>query len=1407
MGLRPKTRRRLTLAGVAAGLLVVAVFAGVYVRSWQARRTIDRLRSEGLAAYQAGDFPAALETLGRYVRRVGERPGGQPDQDALLALARARLKIEEPGGEHVSQAFKLLRWAHNARPDDKPLALEVATLANRLTLYDDARTAAARARPDDLAACTPADVPSLREEIVAVIGLSPADARAEQLLARAIELAPGDLTLHARYIGWLGRNDRADDAARHAARWRDERRDDPRFAVLGLLAPGEGSAPPREELFATLCTLAGLDVSTAEPAPGAAAPPDDREFTTILVRGFLSLGSPRHAAGVLRAAAASTRDPRERAEWSAALARRAWQHGLVEPAIALASTPDAASLPPDALAHAALLTPDGASTPDAESLLAVRTDPLSRLWGDALAAVRTAQNDRSPGSLVNSLKALRAAEQALPDEPVFPYIAGQLLVATGREDEARAAFARAQRTPFASSWGAPLLRTAESLLRSGRPGEAADAARRSLAVEPSVPALTTAVLAACAGVEAGHAVPWSAEELLDFGGQSLRAAQGTPIEPELRDALAAARARLLALSGQTDDARRELARAIAACRGDHTRTLRLAEVSADLGLGLESAVLRQIDAADAPPTTPDAVLSRAVLLARSGRTDDAARAVDLIAPTDRPLVVARLAQRLGDPDEHALWTDAADAFPKRMDVQLGALASTAAVDPRTADRLTARLNALQGEGAAAATLTPVRLARARALLAGPPSPRARDEALAILRSLRIEEPRWPAPRDLLVRALLWSDPTTGLEPDTTGAIGELRALQPLLMDAGGVRLRIADLFAAQRDWSQARAELSGTLIDASIPARTRVDAAVRLVALGDAESALAGLRSIEAIESPVSARTRAVLSVALAATTGDVPPPASIPSAEDLAAARVLAPDDPALAWARLRRSLLGDEVINPRASDALGRTAHALATLDPDEAVDLLSLFGRRHAGEPGAMALTVDLMLRMDPPRPDACVPLLASADDAGTLDPAHAKARVLVDGGAGRWADALAAARRWLEADPDSDNAAAAVARTAARADLANEAAVAIEPRLPRASARVRAAYASATIAAGRSDEALARLAGTAASANADEDGEWAGVIAEATDAQVAQRWLDAVAARADQRGSIALAVAALDAAQTFPASRVAFFERAAALLAPLTPSAPTDEPVGLRAMAAAVLLAPLSLDAGQTDAGERLVGVALASGSFETAHVLGVRLALTAESADADVRPALLAAAKRAFAVAAASPEADARPRLALADVHGKLNEHADAAGIYRAFLARYPLPPGVSRPALLNNLAFELARSTTDPGALEEARTLSDRAIAALPKSADPRLRAAFHLTAATIREARSDRPGTEQALAAAHRLTPSDPAVVLRLAAFLAGGTEPQRAEAARLLDALDPAAAGDQRVAEVRERLGSNTR
>jgi len=485
-----------------------------------------------------------------------------------------------------------------------------------------------------------------------------------------------------------------------------------------------------------------------------------------------------------------------------------------------------------------------------------RGDMYARAW---LAALGPGAREGADGAAPGTDPRVRAAQEALkenPHEPVFQVMLGDALAALDRSEEARAAWQQAALSPLARGWAVPALRISESLLREGRVPEAMASAQRALDIAPtSVAANVSYITAQVAMLEAGYPLEDSPRvmlERLEAAAAPLRDAPDSAAARALREAFLPGRVILLAKSGRTDEARQAVAAALAEAGSASPEVLRrLAVISSQHGLGLEEAALEAAAARGADTGGPSLALTRALLLSAQGRSaeglallKEGEQGAPAARRTEWRLAVAGYLERTGDAGALEAWKALVEANPDDLSVQVAALkADSVARDLPLTEKLAQRVAKLSGTEGGKPTVA-ARLARARALLGSTPGVRARDEAVALLKSVVAEAPGLVEARDLLVSGLLLDDPGRGVRPDVGAAIEQLRAAATVSPDKTAIALEIGRLLRRQGDFEAAAAELARVAGDAAAAPALRLRAAELLMDQGDFGQAVAPLERL-----------------------------------------------------------------------------------------------------------------------------------------------------------------------------------------------------------------------------------------------------------------------------------------------------------------------------------------------------------------------------------------------------------------------------------------------------------------------------------------------------------------------------------------------------------------------------------
>ncbi len=956
------------------------------------------MRADGMAAYASSNYLQGVYNLGPYLRRK------QDDREALLAYAVCRENVEEGDGSHLRQVVTILQRCVGLDPSDRATALRLLKLFNATGLFPEARDLAAKLLPARLEEVGPGDVDVLREEFTALMELKAPQAKIGEIVDRIHQLAPADFGSNWLYVAWLHSSKQGDAAAAHVERLRKAFPNDPRFRLLGALseALAVGASPrwtDQGRYFKSLCDIAGLDPDTAE----AVIPVDfpDADLTLRMVAAFDSIGQHTHALAVLRQGAAKIKD----VNLLRVFARRAWQVGrpveviqvLGDLSLGAGREEGGTGAHTELLAFKAVSLQEVGRAAEAQPLVDAITrrtaDFRARGWAAAFAARRAVvRADGMPPSAPELLAAVKSAETATREnrsEPVFLYVLGQVLASLGRTTEARTAWGAAADSVLSAGWESPLVRTSQTLLDEGRVDEAIKAAKRAMSVAPrSVPALSAFLAAQVAQIEAGY-TPKDAQPGLLKGFEDAAAQMAKEGNREagqrLVQIMLPGRVILLVRAGRVKDAEALVAGAVADASTPPDLLQRLALICARENLGQQKECLAAAERAAGSSGDRAAVAAtRSLLLAASGRRDEGTRTLAALvqsAPKDQEqqwrLAMARYLDAIGDPGALAAWKSLVAAFPDSMVVRQACLASSAAAeDLAYVESLSKQVAAMVGADEIRPTLAS-RLARARALVQGPVSVRARDEAVAILRGLAVEAHDLLPVRMLLVRALLLEDSSADIHPDLPGAIEQLRAAVNVAPDKGAVALQLARVLIRKGDLASARTELERVGNDDALPTDIRLQAVDLLMAEAQFAAAAAVAATLDnrlGDRSPVPVRLR--LADAYARTDRD---------ADALRIYRRLAeqpPDNPDQIF-QIADGLAF--LADPSSAEAVLRAADGMS-LPAGAALVLRARFAQRHSSAEAAM-LAFEKAVEAAPDNADCWAGLarflLARDDRPGALE----------------------------------------------------------------------------------------------------------------------------------------------------------------------------------------------------------------------------------------------------------------------------------------------------------------------------------------------------------------------------------------------------------------------------------------
>lgn len=956
-----RTRKRLLVAIIVL-LLVPALTAGAwFVRQSQLSRRLADARSDGMAAFEAGDYEEALSRLSYYVGRVKD------DGEAILAYAESRERVPQINGRHLPHAVDANRLAAQALPGDIRPLVNILGLQQQMGYAGDMVVTA-----DQILALDPGNAAALRGKARGhfVLGqLAEARTVAEALLEKDPTDA-GALTLVVESRRYAG------DDLDAIERWLSERAagQPGNLDILLEQARVQSMAGRREDAVLTLRRAA--ETAPADPAQ------------------LRRLASTLDAAGML--------DETERllaragGEGVEALRiERAWKGGRMDAARERALEIDPAGDPSvEAIGWAAVvLGPDS----EAARALAAHSEPDAARWRTLLdaagaidrgeaAAARDAlfpltQGD-ADGSISASLIGLAVFEHA------------RALAALGSHVEAVAEWeSLASADP---SWVVASAAAVNELSRVGRPEQAFVVAHRALRSAPTNSLAAGVYLSAMVRLAEAGLLPPADPDELRAAARSLR--ESVSEDPDML--CLAARAQIA--WGESDDALETIdAIEASGLRPSASSVVQLVAAS----IGSDEAVRRAVGrlAASLDGAGGAVVYAEALAAGRAGRLDEGLgmldEAIASATGAERLQLERARARYLQSMDQRralAALRELAEREAQNAIVQLDLLEHRLAwEDASLIDATMERLGAIVGRDAAT-----WRLHDARRLLTFEPSGARAGAALLSLTTLIEEDPYAVEPRLLAAQANIeLHDRAAAIETLTSYLdhggrdASALVALIPLLRDSGR--------------WEPARQMVSRLADMEMIPTRSLLASARTLDAWGDAagarrlymEASAIGLAGADEALVDLGVRTGDASLAADAVARLEAAGPATLQGAEAVAlfrasrgdpdaarAAIASAPgteDERALALARVLERVGTDE-------DAMAAlAARAEAGGGPDVWAQLASMQIERH--DFASAGATIDRALATHAADPTLLLLRGVASLGSGDGDPAAALAVV--------------------------------------------------------------------------------------------------------------------------------------------------------------------------------------------------------------------------------------------------------------------------------------------------------------------------------------------------------------------------------------------------------------------------------
>lgn len=753
MGLRPRTARRLALAGAIVFLIVLAAAVAFTLPKFQNRRQLESFQREGMLAHEEGRHGVAVQLLGRHLRGMGDRP---VDPAIRLAFARSRAELEVSGGGHLPAAITVYRLYLQDAPEDRLATVELLQLYVKVGQWIEARELAGRLRPSNLDSTSADDVVVLRQEVIARLGINTSDPVIEQIEDRLLAQEP------LPFVDFWRAYTRALTVNNHARAdsvFSLYRESDPSSLGVRALAAVIGSEGlPLDDAARALADVIGLDAQTGQSTEDVAF--EDDELTRALAS--LVINSWRQEPllfGILDRAIKSSND----ADLARQLVRRRYWAGLGDDVISQPTTTPNGRIIADVLGYAAMVKMDRGEADSIQPIL----DQISSVTDDFRATgwslLLQARQHMEAGKLIEARVSASKAIEAYPFEPTFRFVLGDIHDRMGRLTEASDAWAQASELAGPGVWTAPQRQRVLSLLRANRSTEAGAAARELVATVRASGSRRTAIEAAIlqAQVNARLAVVGQLE--IEAARESMRFARGFkdavtgPLRVESMLQLASFEATI----GNFESARAELREAL---QEELTEQQSASAEEIDLAFGLGVLSSAGEITLDPPPQTPSvAIRTILVYVDASGSEAEQANRIresmeflaQRITSADTGTRSAWLRadaivkSQFGHETADTAWKLLVAAAPDDVEILTEAMESIPLVYDRgfveSGITRVVELTATQGR-----TLpSRLRLVRARSIFGREPTLQSRDEALIIVRGVVVTEPENVTARTIL----------------------------------------------------------------------------------------------------------------------------------------------------------------------------------------------------------------------------------------------------------------------------------------------------------------------------------------------------------------------------------------------------------------------------------------------------------------------------------------------------------------------------------------------------------------------------------------------------------------------------------------------------------------------------------
>jgi Tfp pilus assembly protein PilF len=699
MMIRPKTKRRITYLAVAVCLFF---FAGFLFYTWRMSRLHSEIllyEKQGMEAFDAQDYPQAIDKLAIYINQTRKRNSDKVDPKALYDFAIARSKVPTKDESYASLAVNTLRQYVALAPDDETAREQLLEMEAPISAYETA----ALGRANDILADHPDNLTALR----AIVRINFRDHKFSDVLAPAkkyTDLNPTDLDVQRWYFASLQQTGDGSNAMRSRADALVAKYpSDPRFMVVKAwaLAFGRNPGESDEQRADDLKTAKDLIVQAAK------MDPPDIQFTEI-VSTLDNIGEYALARDLLSRADAKFHDPQVQQQ----LIERLWENGQCADLVDRLKNLDPSSpkTPVTLMAYKSLALNALNRAPESTVLIDQLTrrgqdDPSAAAWAIALPAY-------FKGNALDLKSRLDQYQQASTSNPDNGFIAYQLGDVYEQMDEAELALQSFRvATRSMPSWSEPHARLAMLLVSHGG-GATNEAARAADDANLAGTGLngTGDTSAAIARIEVGYSRlpyvqdPSFAPKLLSDVEQFQ---QQFPDETHTLPIYVA----LLAKNDQRDKAIDVINATLpkAGTSVDQTTLINLARVSRAGKLGMEERIYDTIQKTFG--VTPALAAARAGTLLQDGHVADGLKLLQDgeagdAKPEDKSAwdrVICEYREQTHDPGAVAEWRNLGDTYPNDINVQTLILTGedSAWTDRDFIDRSIHRLQNLTGDSAIA----------------------------------------------------------------------------------------------------------------------------------------------------------------------------------------------------------------------------------------------------------------------------------------------------------------------------------------------------------------------------------------------------------------------------------------------------------------------------------------------------------------------------------------------------------------------------------------------------------------------------------------------------------------------------------------------------------------------------------